>query len=237
VHNGTDPVVAVDPGKAPQPTVAVVGRLVPHKQVEHAIDAAVALREEFPDLRLLVVGSGWWEAELHEYAASIGAGDTVVFEGQVDEARKHEIYERAWVLALPSLKEGWGLVIGEAGMHGTPTVAYRSAGGTRESIADDHSGVLVTDPAEFTDAIGRLLRDEAERRRLGEGALEMSRTFTWQHAQQSFALVVLAALEGTRVDSQDPEDAAEVMDVGALADLRRQVEEKDLRKKPGPWGL
>jgi glycosyltransferase involved in cell wall biosynthesis len=237
VHNGTDPVVAVDPGKAPYPTVAVVGRLVPHKQVEHAIDAAVALREEFPDLRLVVVGSGWWEAELHEYAASIGAGDTVVFEGQVDESRKHEIYERAWVLALPSLKEGWGLVIGEAGMHATPTVAYRSAGGTGESIDDGRSGVLVSDPAEFTDAIGRLLRDETERRRLGAGALEMSHEFTWQHAQQSFALVVLAALEGKHVDSQDPEDAAEVMDVGALSDLRRQVEEKDLRKKPGPWGL
>ena len=51
------------------------------------------------------------------------------------------------MLALPSLKEGWGLVVGEAGMHRTPTVAYRSAGGTRESIAHERSGVLVEDPA------------------------------------------------------------------------------------------
>ncbi len=35
VHNGTDPYRAVDPGKSPDPVVAVVGRLVPHKQVEH----------------------------------------------------------------------------------------------------------------------------------------------------------------------------------------------------------
>jgi glycosyltransferase involved in cell wall biosynthesis len=208
VHNGTDPVVAVHPGKSPTPMVAVVGRLVPHKQVEHAIDAAVALRDEFPDLRLHVVGSGWWEAELHEYAAAVGAGDTVVFEGQVDEARKHEIYERAWVLALPSLKEGWGLVIGEAGMHATPAVAYRAAGGTRESIADGVSGVLVDARRDFTPALGALLRDRAERERLGAGALEMSRAFTWEHAQQSFALVVQAAMEGRRLDSQDPEELA-----------------------------
>jgi glycosyltransferase involved in cell wall biosynthesis len=209
VHNGTDPVVHVDPGKAPTPTVATVGRLVPHKQVEHAIDAVLALREEMPDIRLHVVGSGWWEGNLHEYVAERDAGGTVVFHGHVDEEHKHEVYERSWLLALPSLKEGWGLVIGEAGMHSTPAVAYRSAGGTRESIADGRSGVLVEDQHELTEAIGELLRDTGRRRRLGAGALEMSHEFTWEHAQQSFAVVVVSALDGVLVDSQDPEEPVE----------------------------
>ena len=211
VHNGTDPVVHVDPGKATEPTVAVVGRLVPHKQVEHAIDSVLALQGELPGLRLHVVGSGWWEGELHAYAAAHDAGDRVVFEGQVEEERKHEIYERAWLLLLPSLKEGWGLVIGEAGMHSTPTVAYRSAGGTRESVADRRSGVLVDDPDEFTDAVRTLLHDEARRTELGAGALQRSHDFTWPHAQQAFAVVVAAALRGEPVDSQDPEELDEVM--------------------------
>jgi glycosyltransferase involved in cell wall biosynthesis len=206
VHNGTDPVIPVGVGKATHPTIAVVGRLVPHKQVEHAIDAAISLRARHPDLRLHVVGSGWWEAELHQYAADRGAGDTVVFEGHVDERRKHEIYEMAWVLALPSLKEGWGLVIGEAGMHHTPAVAYASAGGTRESIADARSGLLVHEEAEFVDALGTLLDDDALRARLGAGANEMSHQFTWEHAQESFTHVVAAALRGERVDAQDPDE-------------------------------
>jgi glycosyltransferase involved in cell wall biosynthesis len=206
VHNGTDPVIPVGVGKAAHPMVAVVGRLVPHKQVEHAIDAALALRGKHPDLRLHVVGSGWWEAELHEYAAAQGAGDTVVFEGQVDERRKHEVYEQSWLLGLPSLKEGWGLVIGEAGMHRTPAVAYRSAGGTRESIAHERSGVLVDDSTEFTVTLGRLLADHVERGRLGDGALAMSHEFTWQHAQESFSHVVASALRGVRIDSQDPDE-------------------------------
>jgi glycosyltransferase involved in cell wall biosynthesis len=207
VHNGTEPYVAVTSGKSSHPMVAVVGRLVPHKQVEHAVDAALELRERWPDLRLHVVGSGWWEARLHEYVVEKGAQDLVVFEGHVDEERKHEIYERAWLLALPSIKEGWGLVVGEAGMHRTPTVAYRSAGGTRESVADGRSGRLVENHTGFTDTIGRLLEDPAERRRLGDGALEMSHAFSWGHAQRSFALVALAAMRGVRVDAQDPERA------------------------------
>lgn len=206
VHNGTDPVIPVGVGKASHPMVSVVGRLVPHKQVEHAIDAALALRGAHPELRLHVVGSGWWEAELHEYAAARGAGDSVVFEGQVDEVHKHEVYERSWVLALPSLKEGWGLVIGEAGMHGTPTVAYRSAGGTRESIAHDRSGLLVEDQADFTRTLGHLLTDTRERQRLGAGAIEVSHEFTWQHAQESFAHVVASAMRGEMIDAQDPDE-------------------------------
>jgi len=206
VHNGTDPIIPVAAGKAAAPTLAVVGRLVPHKQVEHAIDTAIELRDAFPGLRLEVVGSGWWEANLHEYAAARGAGDTVVFRGHVSEEAKHEVYERAWVLVLPSLKEGWGLVVGEAGMHATPTVAYSSAGGTLESVAAGMSGLLVDSPAELTGAVRDLLTETDLRARLGDGARAMSHAYTWGHAQQSFALVVHAALRGQLIDSQDPEE-------------------------------
>ncbi|QIG42639.1 glycosyltransferase family 4 protein [Nocardioides anomalus] len=203
VHNGTDPVVPVAGGESATPLVAVVGRLVPHKRVEHAIDAVLDLRATYPDLVLEVVGSGWWEARLREHAASRGADDAVVFRGHLDEAAKHEVYERAWVLALPSLKEGWGLVVGEAGMHGTPTVAYREAGGTQESVVEEVSGVLVDDPDGFTAALGALLGDPEERARLGRGARVTSHAFTWEHAQESFAQVVRAALAGRRVDAAD----------------------------------
>ncbi|KQT89250.1 glycosyl transferase family 1 [Marmoricola sp. Leaf446] len=205
VHNGTDPLVPTGQGKAPEPVVAVVGRLVPHKQVEHAVDAVAALQAELPGLRLHVVGSGWWEGELHEYAAAHAPG-LAVFEGHVDERRKHEVYQEAWVLALPSLKEGWGLVVGEAGMHRTPAVAYASAGGTRESIADGVSGLLVDEPAEFTGALRRVLQDADLRARLGEGAQRMSHAYTWEHAQESFAVVLREVLAGRRIESQDPDE-------------------------------
>lgn len=206
VHNGTDPVLPTHVGKSAHPTIAVVGRLVPHKQVEHAIDGAIELRRTYPDLRLHVVGGGWWEAELHEYARRHGGGSTVVFEGHVSEERKHQIYEQSWLLALPSLKEGWGLVVGEAGMHGTPAVAYRSAGGTRESIADGVSGLLVDTRDGFTGEMRRVLGDQALRAQLGAGARRMSHLFTWEHAQESFAHVVASALQGVRIDSQDPDE-------------------------------
>ncbi|GAB2447362.1 glycosyltransferase family 4 protein [Nocardioides hungaricus] len=203
VHNGADPVVSVDVGKSPHPSICVVGRLVPHKQVEHAVDAVAALLEEFPDLRLRIVGTGWWEPELRDYAAPLVERGAVIFDGHVSEVRKQEIYAESWLMALPSLKEGWGLVVGEAAAHRTPAVAYAGAGGTRESIVDGVSGVLVDTPAELTAALGALLRDEAGRRRLADGALRHSAGLSWAHSQAAFAHVVAEAQRGVLVNDQD----------------------------------
>lgn len=190
VHNGNDPAPAVDYERSAAPRICVVGRLVPHKQVEHAIDAVAALTEEFPTLVLDVVGAGWWDEELRAYARDQGVADRVEFHGFVDDKTKHEIYAQSWLMALPSLKEGWGIVIGEAGTHSTPTVAYRSAGGTNESIDDKDSGILVDSHHEFIDAIRQLIADDERRGFLGQGALEKSHKFTWANSQKEFAQVL-----------------------------------------------
>ena len=208
VHNGTaardtgEPSVA----KTAYPSVCVVGRLVPHKRVEHAVNAVVRLRERVPGVRLTIVGSGWWEHNLREYVRALGAEDVVEFTGFVDDERKQEVYARSWLMALPSLKEGWGLVIGEAARHDTPTVAYRSAGGTRESILDGVSGLLVDDEDEFVEAIERVLTDAGLRAELAMGARTHSGGYTWQGSQQSFADVVSAALRGEIVAETDAVD-------------------------------
>ena len=72
--------------------MCTVGRLVPHKQVEHAIEACLRLRAELLDVHLTVAGSGWWEDELAAYAHEHGAEEWVTFAGHVSEERRSEIY-------------------------------------------------------------------------------------------------------------------------------------------------
>jgi glycosyltransferase involved in cell wall biosynthesis len=203
VHNATERVRTASGPKSAAPTICVVGRLVPHKQIEHAIDALMILRVEFPEIVLRVVGSGWWEDELRAYAERRGVSRHVSFHGFLDEAARDRVYAESWVQALPSLKEGWGLVVGEAGARRTPTVAYRDAGGTTESIDHDESGLLVETRAQFTVALGELLRDQALRERLGKGAFEKSYQFTWDHAQDAFSAVLDAAIRHHRTAAVD----------------------------------
>ena len=162
MHNGTDPRARRRrQAGAPAPSSCVVGRLVPHKQVEHAIDAvARAARASSPTCACTSSGSGWWEAELQAVRRADAAPATRASStGTSTSVRKQEIYEASWVMALPSLKEGWGLVVGEAAMHGTPTVAYRAAGGTRESIDHGVSGLLADSYEEFVAALADVLGD------------------------------------------------------------------------------
>ncbi|MDH2416638.1 glycosyltransferase family 4 protein [Nocardioides sp. CER19] len=196
VHNGADSAVVDRPERTAHPSICVVGRLVPHKRVELAIDAVAALRSELPELRLTVVGSGWWEDEVKEYAARRGVADAVEFTGFVDEATKADVYERSWVMALPSLKEGWGLVVSEAARFGTPTVAFRSAGGTQESVSDGVSGLLVDEPAEFVEALRLVLTDDVERKELSQGALAHAGEFSWTRSRAAFADVAETTMAG-----------------------------------------
>lgn len=195
VHNGTDPLPDSDSAPDTFPRILVLGRLVPHKRVEHVIAAAAVLREAHPELTVAVVGDGWWAPELHEAARRHGVADIVEFTGHVDEREKARQIARAWVLALPSLKEGWGLVVMEAASCAVPSVAYADAGGVTESIIDGETGVLVRgDAADFTQALQSLLSDHTRRQRLGAQAKDRSREFSWDASAAAFEAVLRTSI-------------------------------------------
>lgn len=186
--------------RATTPTLVVVGRLVPHKRVELAIDAVAALRDRFPELTLWVVGEGYWRPELEEHARRAGVTDRVRFTGLVDEPTKRRLLAHAWLNVLPSVKEGWGLVVVEAGIHSTPTVAFRSAGGTNESVVDGRTGLLVDDAVEFTEAIGDLMTQPAKLRRMGQAARAHASEFTWSGTAAAVESALFAALRPSAPD-------------------------------------
>jgi len=179
--NGCDPLPELPQiRQSSRPSLVVLGRLVPHKRVEHALAATAVLREEFPGLTLRVVGSGWWEEALREEIARLGLEESATLVGHVSETQKYVELGTAWVHLLPSLKEGWGLSIVEAAQMGVPSVAYTDAGGVRDSILDGTTGLLAHDQADFVDAVRRLLAEDTLRRDLGEKALLRTQEFTWE---------------------------------------------------------
>jgi glycosyltransferase involved in cell wall biosynthesis len=211
VHNGTE--TPLEPLAQPDdhPRLIVLGRLVPHKRVEHALDALARLREDSPDLRLTVVGDGWWQKELHDAAAARGVSDAVDFLGHVDEHDKHLALARSWVLLTPSLKEGWGLCIAEAASHGVPAVAYASAGGVAESIVDGETGLLVADDLDaFIAAAKLLLEDPTLRRRLGVAARNRAMQFAWTTTAEAFLTVLRTAVSGGVRHDADPVEVGHV---------------------------
>ncbi|MFY1573425.1 glycosyltransferase family 4 protein [Verrucosispora sp. WMMD703] len=193
VPNGTPPVTGPSLPRTRNPSLLVLGRLVPHKRVEIALRAVAELAAELPELELVVAGQGWWEEPLRERCAALGISDRVRFTGFVSEEEKHALLCSAWLALTPSLKEGWGLTIVEAAARSTPTVAFRYAGGVAEAMVDTETGLLVDDEQEFTAAVRELLADDVRRKAMGEAALSHAARYTWTATGARFAQLVAAA--------------------------------------------
>ena len=197
-YNGVPPVPEfTTPPKDSHPSMVALSRLVPHKQIEHAVRTLHALRDDLPEATLTVMGDGWWAEQLREMVEELGLGDRVRLLGFVDDTVKFEELSKAWVHVMPSLKEGWGLSIVEAAHVGVPSVAYRSAGGVQESIMDGVTGLLAGDQEDFTECVRRLLTDHALRESMGSKARIRSEQFTWE----ATTAVIEGCLESAAVTS------------------------------------
>jgi glycosyltransferase involved in cell wall biosynthesis len=197
IRNGSD-APRSRPERSDNPRLVVVSRLVPHKQVEHAIGCLRDLLPEFPTCRLAVVGDGYHLAELRDCATQMGVSDRVEFLGRVDDGTRDAELSRAWVHLLPSLKEGWGLAAVEAAACGTPTVAYRTAGGVVESVIDGETGFLVDSPRGLTEAARRLLRDRELAGRMAFSCEVHAAAHSWKAAIDNFEQALVDVARGVR---------------------------------------
>ncbi len=187
IHNGVD---------TPQPTgktlefrqawgipdaalvVGTVARLERRKGIGHLISAIPRVREERPDIVLLVVGSGGARRELEDLAANLGLADSVVFTGPLPDATA--AFEAMDVFALPSLQDAFPLAVLEAMALARPVVAT-AVGGIPEAVARGETGLLVppNDPSALSAAILDLAADPSKRRAFGErGRRRVEERFT-----------------------------------------------------------
>lgn len=124
----------------PGPRFGVVGRIVPEKRLDVAVDALKLVRRRLPDAELVVVGEGPWQDELGRRVASAGLSDAVRIAGFVGE--KPEIYGSFDVLLLPSDSEAAPLVVAEAQAFAIPAVVAASGGGEL-AVDDGVNGLIV----------------------------------------------------------------------------------------------
>jgi glycosyltransferase involved in cell wall biosynthesis len=143
-----------------RPTIGVVARLAPQKGHRVLFDALPTVRAAIPDVYARLVGHEELSttAELRAYAVERGVSDLVAFEGFRPDVA--QVMADLDVFVLPSLWEGFGLVLLEAMAAGRPVVAS-AVGPIPEIVVDGVTGLLVPpgDPAALADAIVRLLRD------------------------------------------------------------------------------
>ncbi len=110
--------------------------------------------------------------------------------GYVSEEKKFLLFEKAWVLIHPSIREGWGLNVIEANGVRTPAVGYNVTG-LRDSILDNQTGLLAQQSIEsLVEKTYDVLSDKKLRDKLSHAAYTWARSFSWQNSgEKSWKLI------------------------------------------------
>ena len=154
--------------------VGNVGRLALQKGQRHLIAAMPLLLERVPRAHAIIAGGGDLEEFLKELADEMGVAERVHVLGPRKDvpALMHAID----VFAMPSIWEGFGLVLLEAMAAGRPIVASRVAT-IPEVVVDGETGILVPagDPLALAEALATLADQPSLARQYGEAGRERLR--------------------------------------------------------------
>jgi glycosyltransferase involved in cell wall biosynthesis len=196
-HNATDP-VEFDPsqqsggflrdtfGLAQEvPIIGMVARIMVWKGHLELVEALARVREQFPSVRLVIVGKEdtWlggesYGSQVRARINELGLQDNVIWAGWFDDTAK--VFADLDLVCVPSWEEPFGLVVTEAMAMERPVAGFNS-GALPEIICSGREGILVPakDTEALADAIIQLLSVPALRRRMGrQGRARVLEAFT-----------------------------------------------------------
>lgn len=186
VPNGID--VARFMGQPPFPelrdgklTVLFVGRLEYRKGLGYLLRAFAMLKDDFPQLRLVIVGDGPMRRWYANFLARKQLPD-VIMAGYVPASELPRYYASCDIFCAPNTgDESFGLILLEAMAAGKPILAT-NIDGFRSVVHNGREGVLVDrkDKRQLAQALRTLIQDEALRQELGRAGQRTAVRYDWE---------------------------------------------------------
>jgi glycosyltransferase involved in cell wall biosynthesis len=175
--------------------VLYVGTLQPRKNLARVIEAFARLAADpaFAGLQLVLAGKkGWLYDDLFAQVERMGLAGRVLFPGYIEDADLPALLSGALAFVFPSLYEGFGIPVLEAGACGVPVITSNTS--SLPEVAGD--AALLVDPHDvdaIAEAMNRLVTDAALRAELSRRGLANVQRFSWEKcARETLAVLVEA---------------------------------------------
>ena len=186
IHNGFIPREPVTAEKDPFGIIQV-GHLIESKHFDITIRAFAALKPQFPELKLTVVGQGHLRPNLEKLCEGLGVADSVTFTGQIPNEEVFGRMCRASYFVMASHPEGFGIVYLEAMAAGC--LAFGTEGqGIADIIESGENGYLV--PPNDAEAVAFMLEyclnNPAEAAAMAARGQEKARSMTWAECSRKY---------------------------------------------------
>ena len=123
--------------------IIFVGRLLAYKNVDKLIEALTIVKKQFPNITLTIIGKGPEEENLKQLVSESGLKANVRFVGFVEENKLFSYMKASKMLALPSSREGFGMVALEAKACGLPVLTVdEPQNAARRLVTNGIDGVI-----------------------------------------------------------------------------------------------
>jgi glycosyltransferase involved in cell wall biosynthesis len=176
--------------KFDDPTIICISRFRRYKGLSYAVRSMKFVLEKVPRAKLVIVGNGdprelEDEVSRTEYSESIQILERAP---NTWNAEKRVMLSRSHLLLIPSVREGYGIVVIEANACGTPAIGW-AVPGVQDSIVNRKTGLLVPfgDIHTLGETIANLLRKESgQLDDLSKPAIQWARRHSWDSAAEQF---------------------------------------------------
>ncbi len=144
------------------------GRLKKSKRVQ---DCIYAIKDV--DAMLYIIGDGDYRKNLENLVKRVGLMNKVVFFGKVSFEKRNEIMSRCLAILVPSVREGWGLIVTEANANGTMAITYNVPG----LVDSNKTGIIVKNIEEMSKAMKWALGHPKEVVAMSENSLKHAKKY------------------------------------------------------------
>lgn len=183
------PRIPSNKAKTKTPTALYVGRLAEMKGIRDAITAIADVNKNGSlKWKLDIIGRGTSEYEsiLRQLVHTLHCDRYVTFHGYVTQSKKFNSMAKAWVLVVPSSREGWGMIVPEANYVGTQVIAYSSPGLVDSVKQYGKENILVKNtPEALAYALQKITTPKKMKKKIKEGWNALSKTVLSEMPQNS----------------------------------------------------
>lgn len=186
--------------KTAAPLFIYVGRLVKMKQVDLCIRAFKSVIKKHKNAKFAIIGNGPDEERLLNITKNLELSKSVIFVNKDNFFLKKtkmdikvKLMQEAWCLLLPSVKEGWGMVVTEAAACGTPSIVS-DVTGLRDSVIKNKTGLVLSEKPsekELSDAMLKVVGDSGLRSKLSKESVLWAKNFNWDKSYGEFRNLII----------------------------------------------
>ena len=159
--------------------IVYAGRFMKHKNVDTIVRSIFILKNQFPDIRAVLIGEGPEKEKIKHLIKELNLEKAIELKDFMLKEKVYQFMKSSKVFILPSVIEGFGIIVIEANACGLPVITVRHKRNASADLINDYQNGFVCklSPDEIAEKTAILLENENLRKKMSLTSIEKSKNY------------------------------------------------------------